>query len=120
MGKNGHHVLFYRNEWEARPDAKAVRRNPFLIPPLERDAHDELHRNVQYVPPLGRHLMALIKRDFLPIKDDYTGSIESLMFEIEDKTKDRRVSELEAGVALLAVHALELQLPFIREGLIRP
>jgi len=42
------------------------------------------------------------------------------MFEIEDKTKDRRVSELEAGVANLAVHALELQLPFIREGLIRP
>lgn len=63
--------------------------------------------------------MALVSRDLLVVRGDYIRSIESLMFEIEDKTKDRRVTSLEAGVANLAVHALELQLPFIREGLIR-
>ncbi len=62
--------------------------------------------------------MALVSRDLLVVRGDYIRSIESLMFEIEDKTKDRRVSALETGVANLAVHALELQLPFIREGLI--
>ena len=64
--------------------------------------------------------MALVNRDLLVVRGDYLRSIESLMFEIEEKARDRRVSELETGVALLAVHALELQLPFIREGLIRP
>ena len=87
---------------------------------MYRDPHDALHDAVPYVPTLGRHLMALVNRDLLVVRGDYIRSIESLMFEIEDKTKDRRVSELEAGVANLAVHALELQLPFIREGLIRP
>jgi len=118
VAKKGHHVLFYDREWSVNPDSASVRQTHELIPPMYREPHDELHTAVPYVPTLGRHLMALVSRDLLVVRGDYIRSIESLMFEIEDKTKDRRVSALEAGVANLAVHALELQLPYIREGLI--
>lgn len=121
MGSNGahkHHALFYRAEWTARDDAKKVRENFWLKIPLEDDAHRELHRNVQYVPTLGRHLMALVKRDYVPVKGDYLGSVEALMADIAELSTDRRVSSLETQVGRLAVYALELQLPYLKEGLI--
>ena len=119
MAKKGHHVLFYDREWSVAPDSASVRQTPELIPPLYRDPHDELHANVPYVPTLGRHLMALVNRDLLVVRGDYIRSIESLMFEIEEKARDRRVSIIEREVAGVAIHAIGLQIPFIREGLIK-
>lgn len=118
MPGHRHHTLFYKAEWSARPDAKYVRQERWLIPPLDVDAHDELHRSVQYVPTLGKHMMALVKRDYIPLKGDYIGSLEELMFTLDEVSRDHRVTELEAAVGQLTIQALEQQLPYIRDGLI--
>lgn len=115
-----HHTLFYRAEWTARPDAQKVRQNRWLIPPLDLEVHDELHAKVPYVPSLGRYAMALIRRDFEPIHGDYVNSVYSLITTMDDVSKMPQTSRLETEAMHVAAHALEMQIPYIKQGLVLP
>ena len=112
-----HHVLFNKREWEARPQYKDLRNNGGLIVPMEREVHNELHRNVQLVPTLGYHGIMAVHREFYRGRG-YIESLDNLMFAVESAKNNERLSGIERGLAGLALEALDLQRPFIIEGVV--
>lgn len=113
-----HHILFTQNTWESQDTTRALRRLPQLIVPLHDDEHNALHQAISTIPLLDHNTARRVQKDYLPIRDDYIGSMFSLMSCISDAIRHPRVGEIERGLAQLAVHAVELQLPFIREGML--
>lgn len=96
---------------------KDIRRNQWLMPPLNDIGHSALHNAVILVPPLDRFTAGRVLTDFTPHRGDYMGSIYELMDSIEEAARHPRVRSIEAENAQVAIHALELQIPFIKEYL---
>lgn len=114
----GHHVLFTRKLHEAQEPTRLLRQNNWLIPPIEHEAHKALHVAVATVPPLDHFMAPRVYRAFYPVPDNYLASMDRLCFAIEEATQHPRVGYVERGIGMLAIHAIELQKPFIREGLV--
>lgn len=110
-----HHVLFPRSIYEANSDTKSIRRNRWLVPYLERVGHDALHDEITIVPVFDRFTVQRINRDFEPVSGDYVRSIESLMFSIDEAMHHPKIRSIEIMNAEIIIHALELQIPFIKE-----
>lgn len=115
---NRHHILFPRKLHDAHPDTKALRREQLLIPNIAIIGHTALHREVAIVPPLDRFTAGRVLRDFYPVRDNHVKSMEELMRSIESAMKHPKSQELERMNAAVAVHAIEAQIPFVREYLI--
>ncbi len=110
-----HHVLFPGKVHEAHPATKEIRRNHWLQVPILQIGHTALHNEVTIVPSLDRYTAARVLRDYVPHRGDYVRSVEDLMFTIEDALKHPRTTAIEISNAQVAVYALELQLPFLKE-----
>lgn len=115
--EDSHHILFPRQEWELRPDAKNIRRSPLLIPRMNREVHNELHQNCPPVPLLGYYALQRILRDFHPQVTTLT-TMDNLM-EMIETSNGPRTHAIERHMAELAVWAIDLQRPFIAEGMTR-
>lgn len=113
---DAHHLLFPKNEWLSRPQAKLLRGAHSLIPQLSRDTHNEIHRALPGVPLLSYHLLARTLRDYEP-GDTTIESMDNLMFSMRDAARHPRAHHIERSVAELAIHAIELQKPFVIEAL---
>ena len=116
---NRHHILFPRKLHDAHPDTKALRREQLLIPNMAVIGHTALHAEVAIVPPLDRFTAGRVRRDFYPVRDNHIATIEELMRSIEIASKHPKTRSIEVENAQVAIHAIELQIPFIREHLIR-
>ena len=117
MKMEAHHTLFNRYAWSANKDLKALREDKRLIVPLEHDVHKELHRAVSHVPPLSYHMARHVLRAYSEFEaDTYLHNVENLQFSIEEAMKHPRADRLEREVGALAVHALDLQRPFLDDS----
>lgn len=112
---NRHHVMFPRRVHEANEDNRDIRRERWLIPPMIILGHVALHDEVTLVPPLDMYTAQRVNRDFEPVPGDYVRSVENLMFAIEDALKHPKTRAIQIESAQVSIHALELQIPFIRE-----
>ncbi len=115
---NKHHGNFPRNQHDSMTTSRIIRADSRLIFPIEADVHNELHRNVSLVPVLshyvGMRAYSLFKQEGDlgdPIKN-----IENWQRSIEEAIKHPRADILEQHIGLLAVHAYDLQKPYIQEG----
>lgn len=115
---DGHHVLNYRREWTLRPQAETIRENPWLIAPIDREVHDELHRECPPVPLLGYHALLRVANDFRPRPGDHLGSMDELIMSIDRAIQHPKTKPIEAELGMLTMRAVELQKPFIRQGLV--
>lgn len=115
---NRHHILFPRKLHDAHPDTKELRRHQLLIPNIAILGHTALHSEVALVPPLDRFTAGRVLRDFYPVRDNHIQSMEELMRAIEGAMKHPKAQEIERMNAAVAVHAIEAQIPFIKEYLI--
>lgn len=115
---NRHHILFPRKLHDAHPDTKALRREQLLIPNLQIIGHTALHREVAIVPPLDRFTAGRVLRDFYPVRDNHVATMEELMKSIEIASQHPKACSIEKENAQVAIHAIELQIPFVREYLI--
>jgi hypothetical protein len=113
-----HHTLFTRKTMESQETTKCLRRNHWLMPPLEDAPHTALHREISTVPLLDPHTAMRVHQYFEPVEGDYIASLYSLMRTIEASIRHPRAGGIEKGLGNLAVFALEEQLPFIRAGLV--
>lgn len=111
---HGHHVLFYRAQWEAMPATQALRRKPGLIVPSVRFTHDRLHREVEQVPALSMYMAQHALQNYTDYPDNHLRSADSLMSAMENASRHRRATPVEIAVAKLAIEAVDLQRPFIR------
>ena len=115
---HAHHLLFYQRDWTARPDSKALRKNPWLVIPMEQDAHNALHAVVSYVPTLGRHVLSLVRRAYTPIEGDYVASAVELMNTIQIESNHIRVGCFEREVAEMVIESIEMQMGYIKQGVV--
>jgi hypothetical protein len=111
-----HHILNERVTWNARPDSRALRAYPLLVPTIYRASHEELHANVPSVPLLGHHALMNVKGNF-QCGNDTLSSMDNLMFAIENASKHPRAHPIERDLCHLAIHAIDLQKPYIADGL---
>ena len=112
-----HHTLFYRRAWDAMGGTAKLRNDPSLIAPLDADAHVELHRKVPFVPPLSDHIARRAVHEYAdrPVHDRHDLNVEELQRSIYKATKHEKVTRLEHDVSMLAIEALGMQLPYLRE-----
>lgn len=118
MWADKHHVLHYRQEWTLRPNAERLRESPPLIPEIPREIHNEIHANTPAVPLLGHHALLHTAKFYRPIPYDTLGSMDNLMFAMEEAARHERAHPIERDLAELAIQAVDLQRPYIREGLL--
>jgi hypothetical protein len=112
-----HHILHYRQEWTLRPGAEKLRESRPLVPTLPREVHNEIHANCPPVPLLGYHALARTVKLYRPLMGDTLGSMDNLMFAIEEAADHPRSHPIERDLAELAIQAVDLQRPYIKEGL---
>lgn len=114
---NRHHVLFNKREWESRPQYRELRQNSGLIVPLDVDTHNELHKSVTHVPVLGYYGIVAVQKEFYRGRT-HIDTIDNLLFALESLQEHLRLSDLDKALAGIALQAVEIQRPFIVEGLI--
>ena len=113
-----HHVLFTRETQSSQKATKALRASRWLIPYIEHEAHKELHRTVATVPVMDHYMGVRVLATFSPVDGDYLATMDNFMFSIEDAMQHPRVGIIERGLGELVIAAIELQKPFIKEGLL--
>lgn len=120
LPKNGenHHTLFCGSPWESMPQTRKLRRLPSLIVPMDKQVEEALHQEISTIPVLD-HFTAVHTYNNYEASNTYIGSIHNLMRAIEIGSNHRKSTRLEKQLAQLTIYALELQVPFIREGQLR-
>lgn len=104
-----HHLLFFRREWSER-EALPIRNDPSLIYKMDRQTHEELHRDIEAVPLLGRQALIAVGAQYRGGVNTFQ-NIDRLLSAIDQAGRfDKVKSEL-------AVEAIEAQLPYIRDGM---
>lgn len=103
-----HHILHYGTDWNARPQSIYLREQPTLIPRLETDIHDIVHRVAPGVPLLGPHALMHVVADFVPGRDTME-SIDNLLFAIYAAAEHPRAHRIERDMGHLAIEAIILQ-----------
>lgn len=120
---NKHHPLFDGPIWDARRKGKDTSVNHRLRNQLMRtvrldvDSHDELHRVVSSVPVPDRHFMHRLENNFVD-HPKALKRIDNFLIAAGEALTHPQATVLEQTVALCMIEAVELQLPYIREGII--
>lgn len=114
--RDSHHLLHHRQEWSLRPEAAAIREHPSLIPRMNRELHEELHRKCPPVPLLGFYALKRTLSVWRP-QQNVLDSLDGLVVAIEDAARHEKSHPIESELAHLAISALELQRPFIELSL---
>lgn len=118
-GHDAHHILWDRASWTLRKEGAYLRDQPTLVPSIDRDVHNELHRNCPPVPLLGYHALRRTMKLWEPGETPLR-SLANLTEAIDASTRTPRAHRLERELAYLTIQALDLQAPYISEGLLRP
>jgi len=115
-----HHVVFTGATQNSQPATAEIRSNKWLRPPLQWIAHRAIHEVVATVPVLDHYTADRTLRLFEPKPNDYIGTVYNLMFAIEEAIQHPKTQIIERGLGELAIAALEIQIPYIKDGLILP
>lgn len=114
--RNIHHPIHNKQEWTLRPEAEYIREHPTLLFPMEVPLHNELHGNCPAVPLLGVYALKHIARNWEPDRDKLQ-SLGNLQAAIEQAGEHPRAHPIEKQLGDLAIHAIDLQKPYLRESI---
>ena len=116
--RDRHHIIFEKVPWSSRPEAKRIREHPSLIKRMDREDHNEIHRNVTIVPLLGYYGLQRTWASFEP-GHNALKSMENLMGAFEAAGNHPKAHPIDKQLAELACWAVDLQRPFIADVLRR-
>lgn len=114
-----HHILHHRAQHESNKDNKALRGTLGMIALIDPDVHDELHRACPGVPALDIWT-AQRARTFMVPHPNPLQAIDNYLIAVERARESKKSHPIERDLAALTMMAVELQIPFIKEGLILP
>lgn len=117
--RDKHHVLFNRQEWRLRPEATKIREHPSLIPSLPREVHEDLHQNCPAVPPLGYYALVRVAKLWYPSRNTLQ-SMDELTYAVGEAIQHPSAHEQERKLGNLVIEGINLQRPFIEDGLAIP
>lgn len=112
-----HHILHVGREWSLRPEPRKLRELPSLVPNIDRGVHDELHNHCPAVPVLGICAMQRIAQEVRDTGDTYK-TLDQLFLAVERAGRHPKAKPLERELGQLMIHTIQLQIPYIREGMI--
>lgn len=118
MSYSFHHGLFTKAAYESQSPTKMLRNNQWLIMPLDEQTHRALHVDIPALPLLSPNSAQSVLRDFRPVAGNYIASMFSLMEAIGDANRHPRATPIEKEIGGLLINGLELQIPFIQDGLV--
>lgn len=118
MSYSFHHGLYTKSTWESQSSTKMLRNNQWLIMPLDEQVHRALQDEIPVVPVLGHNTAQKVLRDFEPVAGNYIASMFALMGTINEAGKHPRARPIERELGQLTINALELQIPYIQDGLV--
>lgn len=118
MSYSFHHGLFTKSAYESQSSTKMLRNNQWLIMPLDEATHRELHVDLPALPLLSPNSAQSVLKNFRPVAGNYIASMFSLMEAIGDANKHPRATPIEKEIGGLLINGLELQIPFIQDGLV--
>jgi len=114
-----HHVLHHRNLWTGNLDNKWLREKSGLIVPMDIATHDELHENTCGVPPLdiftARRVSSIMQRR---LGSNAIRNTENFMQAVTEAGKHPKSHEIERQLGELVVQAVELQMPYLKSGIV--
>lgn len=116
--RDRHHIINPRAEWTLRPAGREIRNTQSLIPRIDREIHEAIHDECPPVPLLCYNALKLTVQKFEPVHNTLK-DMDNLMSAIEQATRHPRTHPIERDLAGLAIEAIDLQRPYIMEGLIR-
>jgi len=115
--ENLHHILHYKDYWNANKDNAKLRRSVGMIALLDLDVHNALHKDLPGVPPLDIYIARaanhLYKRHTNPLQ-----AVDNVRFAIDQAIRHPRAHDIEIQSGLITIEAITLQLPYLRDGLI--
>lgn len=109
-----HHMLFYKEEWQLRPQARQLRELGGLRVDLSQADHAEMHRRVALVPLLGVHALQRVVSDYKPVEALYT-NIDRFCSITERALKSPHSHQIEKDLGHLTIQAILMQREFIEE-----
>ena len=112
------HALYPEKVHESTRFTRLLRRNPSLIIPMDGQVHEAKHQAISTIPLLDRFTAQRVHSSFEPNPNDHIESVYKYMRAIEEAIKRPNTQDIERSLGLLAVHAMELQLPFFKEGIV--
>jgi hypothetical protein len=118
MSSNGHHVLFEKSLWRSNEPLKKLRASPGLKPGLDSDIHNSLHAACGFVPAFNYVFASQVFTRFIDRPNNPNIAVENLLFAIDDVVHNRRLKQVEKQVGELAIISIEMQRPFIKDGLL--
>lgn len=113
--RDRHHILHNRQEWTLRPQAERLRETPQLVPLIDREVHEEIHRECPVVPLLGYHALNRVNGVFRPVKFDTLKTIDNLLLSIDYAVDHPKAHPLERQLGQLVIATIETQRPFIAD-----
>lgn len=117
--RDKHHIVHNRQEHDLRLESRTIRATPELIPLMDRPAHNELHRHCPAIPLLGHVAAFRTLRAFEVERGNTLQTLDNLCFAIEEANRSPKAHRIERAMGDLAIDALRLQIPFIKEGIIQ-
>ena len=116
MFKDEHHIINRKREWELRPEAYRIRAVKSLRPVIPRVIHNAIHAHTPPVPLLGYETLVQVQKNFRPTSDTLE-TLDLLCDSIVEAGRHPRAHPIERELGELTIEALQLQVPFLREGL---
>lgn len=113
-----HHTLFNRAAWESHEATKSLRNCRWLIPPLEAEAERQIHANIAVVPLLDPVSAIHTRKNFRPVQGNFVESMYRFITAVEQTIRHPKSSELQRVLGSLTAQAVELQIPYVQDGLI--
>lgn len=111
-----HHILFSRKVWQSSELSGGLRSTPSLVPKIDRELHNEIHRQVPLVPMLGYHALARTVRMFYP-SGETLQDISRLQIAMEDAVDHPKATRTEKKLAELACYELSVQSYMLKDEL---
>lgn len=113
LNGNRHHILFYDEDWQARPELERFYNERWLQIGLREDIHEDLHQSVPFVPALSERIARTADKFFVPVYGNVVMTIAGFRWAIDDAMKATMPHYWEKQAAELTMDALSAQVPFI-------
>lgn len=88
-----------------------------LVARIGAGVHRELHQAVPGVPVLDIFSQQRVANLYIPT-DNVLENMEAYMYAVEEAMSSPKSHSIERQVASLVIHAIDLQRPFIKDGMI--
>lgn len=113
--RDAHHLCHDRLAWEQRPESLSIR-DKLIAHDMDREIHQLVHNNTSPVPVPLFHSLQWVANRFTQHHDVFDG-IDSLCGLLEAANRMKYAKPIEKEINLLAIEAIQAQIPYLQDGL---